>query len=250
LVTTLDEARHMRNQKRPVGRGGLITAERRRHIYELTLRDGSVSVIELASLLAVAENTIRNDLDALQREVSSSVPMEELFSRKRELPAPPYANIRDQHMLEKSWISLAAAQFLPDNGSVYINAGSATYQLALSIRDRYPVEITTNSPEIAIYLACNKSMVVDLIGGRMLRESLETDGALSGDTMQRLYWDVVFYGMTALDFEHGITSVSLPIAELEAEVARHGSKVDSVIRPSSAGLPGHRSVLLDCLMPS
>lgn len=69
----------------------------------------------------------------------------------------------------------------------------------------------------------------------MVRESLETDGTFACDLLERLYWDVVFYGVTALDFEHGVTSVSLPIAELEAKVAQHGSKVFGLCDSSKLG---------------
>lgn len=225
----------MRNTNRTTGGGGLITAERRRYIYELTLKSGSCSVADLSSMLGVAENTIRNDLDALQREGKLVRSHGGAILKEEGLPAPPYAQIRDQHLLEKSWIGMAAAGFLPDAGSAFINAGSTTYQLALNIPDRHRVEVTTNSPEIALYLSTNKSMTVDLIGGRMVKESLETDGALSHAYLDRLYWDVVFYGMTAVDFEHGITSVSLPIAELESKVARHGSKVIGLCDSSKFG---------------
>jgi len=224
----------MSDQKKTPGSGGLITAERRRRVYELALRNGSVSVGELSSALGVAENTIRNDLGALQREGKLVRSHGGAILKEEGMPAPPYAQIRDQHLMEKSWIGLAALQFLPDTGSVYINAGSTTYQLALNIRERHPIEAATNSPEIAICLA-NKAVSVDLIGGRMVKESLESDGSLSHDVLEKLYWDVVFYGVTAIDFEHGITSVSLPIAELEAKVAKHGSKVVGLCDSSKFG---------------
>jgi len=224
----------MNDQKQTPSYGGLITAERRRRIYDLALRNGSVSVVELSSILGVAENTIRNDLGALQRDGKLVRSHGGATLKEEGMPAPPYAQIRDQHIVEKSWIGSAAVQFLPDTGSVYINAGSTTYQLALNMRERHPVEAATNSPEIAICLA-NKAIVVDLIGGRMVKESLETDGALSHDVLEKLYWDVVFYGITAVDFEHGITSVSLPIAELEAKVAQHGSKVVGLCDSSKFG---------------
>lgn len=161
--------------------GALIAAERRRRIYDLALRRGAVSVSELAAALRVAENTIRNDLDALEREGKLQRSHGGAVLKDQGRPAPPYQEMRVSHLVEKSWIGQAAARFLPDTGSVFINSGSTAYQLALNIREGMGFQVTTNSPEIAVLIASNTSVPVDLLGGRMLRDSLETDGSLSED---------------------------------------------------------------------
>jgi DeoR family fructose operon transcriptional repressor len=216
--------------------GALIAAERRRRIYDLALRRGAVSVSELAAALRVAENTIRNDLDVLEREGKLQRSHGGAVLRDRGRPAPPYQEMRVSHLVEKSWIGQAAARFLPESGSVFINAGSTAYQLALNIREGMGIQLTTNSPEIAMLVASNTSLPVDLMGGRMLRDSLETDGTLSEDVLESLYWDVVFYGMTAIDAEHGITSTSFQAAKLDRRVLSHGRRVVGLCDSSKFGL--------------
>ncbi len=216
--------------------GSLIAAERRRRIYDLALRRGAVSVSELAAALRVAENTIRNDLDALEREGKLQRSHGGAVLKDQGRPAPPYQEMRVSHLVEKSWIGQAAARFLPDTGSVFINSGSTAYQLALNIREGMGFQVTTNSPEIAILIASNTSVPVDLLGGRMLRDSLETDGSLSEDPLESLYWDVAFYGMTAIDAEHGITSTSLQAAKLDRRILSHGRRVVGLCDSSKFGL--------------
>jgi DeoR/GlpR family transcriptional regulator of sugar metabolism len=195
-----------------------------------------VSVSELAAALRVAENTIRNDLDALEREGKLQRSHGGAVLKDQGRPAPPYQEMRVSHLVEKSWIGQAAARFLPDTGSVFINSGSTAYQLALNIREGMGFQVTTNSPEIAVLVASNTSVPVDLLGGRMLRDSLETDGSLSEDPLESLYWDVVFYGMTAIDAEHGITSTSLQAAKLDRRVLSHGRRVVGLCDSSKFGL--------------
>ena len=48
--------------------GSMIAIERRRRIYKYSLDNGSVNVVGLAALFRVAENTIHNDLRALDME--------------------------------------------------------------------------------------------------------------------------------------------------------------------------------------
>ncbi|BCW98306.1 MAG: DeoR family transcriptional regulator [Armatimonadota bacterium] len=232
--------------------GALIAAERRRRIYDLALRRGAVSVSELAAALRVAENTIRNDLDALEREGKLQRSHGGAVLKDQGRPAPPYQEMRVSHLVEKSWIGQAAARFLPDTGSVFINSGSTACQLALNIREGMGFQVTTNSPEIAVLIASNTSVPVDLLGGRILRDSLETDGSLSEDPLESLYWDVVFYGMTAIDAEHGITSTSLQAAKLDRRILSHGRRVVGLCDSSKFGLYASAKVgpltLLDVLV--
>lgn len=202
--------------------GAMIAAERRRKIYEAALRNGSVSVSDLAASLGVAENTVRSDLDALEQDGKLLRAHGGAVLKDHGQPAPPYSQSRVTHLREKSWIGAAAARYLPDSGTVFINAGSTTHQLALNIRETHNLQVTTNSPEIATLLTGNPSVVVDMLGGRMLRDSAETDGSLSSEALESLYWDVVFYGMTAIDAQHGITSTSLQAAMLDRQVLSHG----------------------------
>lgn len=213
----------------------LIVAERRRRIYELALSRGAVSVSDLAESLGVAENTIRADLKALDGIGKLVRSYGGATVKETGLPAPPYPQTREAHLLEKSWIGAAALDYLPDDGSVFINAGTTTLQLAMRFDERHLVEVTTNSPEIAVHLAANSRAEISLIGGRIVRDSLETDGTLSSGPMRDLYWDVAFVGISAIDLDHGITSINLPCAEMERNVMEHARKVIGLCDSSKLG---------------
>ena len=214
---------------------GMIAAERRRRIYESALRRGSVSVSELAASLGVAQNTVRYDLDILAREGKLVRSHGGATVKQAGLPVPPYSQIRDANMLQKSWIAAAGAEFLPETGCVFINAGSTTYQLVLRIQERHGIAVTTNSPEIALHLALNGPVEVGLIGGEVVKDSLETDGSLSADMLARVYWDTAFMGLSAIDPDHGITSINLPIATLESQVMEHSRQVIGLCDSSKLG---------------
>jgi DeoR family transcriptional regulator of aga operon len=85
--------------------------------------------------------------------------------------------------------------------------------------------VTTNSPEIALYLTSEKGVWVELLGGRMEMESCETDGSLSEDALLNQYWDMAFMGISALDLAHGITSINRQISSLENLMMTHSRSV-------------------------
>lgn len=196
----------------------MIAIERRKRIYEMALQRGAVAVSELAELLGAAENTIRSDLAHLEKEGKLIRSRGGALLKESGQPMPPYRQVKDTNMLQKSWIAEAAVGYIPTSGTVFINAGSTTRQLAMRMPEQTYIDIFTNSPEIATYLVSSKNAQVALVGGRMVAESMETDGEFSQDLLNKMYWDVAFVGVTALDTEHGITSINYACAQMEAQV--------------------------------
>lgn len=205
------------------GKAGIkmIALERRKRIYEIALQKGAVAVTELAAMLSAAENTIRTDLMYLEKEGKLIRSRGGAVLKENGQPMPPYQQVRDSNMLQKSWIAEAAVAYIPVSGTAFINAGSTTHQLALRLPDNSSAEIFTNSPEIAAFLVSNKHLSTSLIGGKLVQESMETDGSYSKDLLESVYWDTAFVGITALDIEHGITSINLACAEMESMVIKN-----------------------------
>jgi DeoR/GlpR family transcriptional regulator of sugar metabolism len=228
--------------------GNLIAAERRSRIYKCALENGSVNVTDLAKLFDVAENTIRNDLRALHVQGRLIRSYGGAIVKEKVRPAEPYSITRVANMLQKSAIGEKAAKYLPDSGFVFINAGSTTRQLVSHIPEGWQAHVTTNSPEIAIYLSSEKGVEVDLLGGRMERESCETDGSLSEAALADQYWDVAFIGISAIDTAHGITSISRRVSGMEGKVLAHSRKVIGLCDSSKFSRYSHsRSAAADVL---
>lgn len=204
---------------------GVIAAERRRRIYDIAQKQGSVSVVSLAKVLNVAENTIRHDLDVLHNEGKLIRSHGGAMVCESGSPSAPYSQTREAHMIEKEYIGTAAIEYLPESGSIFINAGTTTFQMVKRMPRNISLHVTTNSPEIAIYLTANTLAKVDLIGGEMITESLESDGSLTIDALDNLFWEACFLGISALDITRGITSINLPIAMLERKIMDHSGKV-------------------------
>ncbi|MHB1000190.1 MAG: DeoR/GlpR family DNA-binding transcription regulator [Armatimonadota bacterium] len=204
---------------------GMIAAERRRWIYETASKQGSVSVIALAKNLNVAENTIRHDLDILHNEGKLVRSHGGAVVIENSTPTPPYSQTRQSNMTSKALIGAEAIKYIPASGSIFINAGSTTHQMVIRIAKNPSLHVTTNSPESAIYLTVNGVSKVDLIGGEMIMDSLETDGSLANEAVNNLYWETCFLGVSAIDIARGITSINLPIAILEKKIMEHSGNV-------------------------
>jgi DeoR/GlpR family transcriptional regulator of sugar metabolism len=203
----------------------VIAAERKQRIYEMVLARGAVTVLELSRAFGAVENTIRKDLDALDAEGKVVRTHGGAIAPERGVPSPPYSQIRSANLLEKSRIGQAALAYLPKTGLVHVNAGSTAFEFITRIPQDWDIQITTNSPDIAAYLAANTRIEASMFGGRMVQESMETDGSFSLEVIERLYWDACFVGINALDPEKGITEVDLSVATMCRKVIERSRQV-------------------------
>lgn len=202
----------------------MVAPERRRWIYNLAVRQGSVKVGELAESLGVGENTIRSDLDILHQEGKLQRVHGGAVMRAVATPRPPYSETRSTNLQEKSMIGAAALAYLPESGTVFIGSGTTTYQLATRLNANHRLHTITNSLEIAAHLASHGVATVDFLGGSINPDSLESDLSLSEEVLDKLYWDVTFMGVAAIDTARGITTLDRSAARWERLAIEHGRK--------------------------
>ncbi len=206
------------------GSRGVIAAERRRIIYEMALRDGTVTVADLIRNLGVAGQTVRRDLDALHEEGILVRSHGGATIKARGRGVPVYSETRTAHMEQKSWIGRAALEYWPKSGMAFVSTGSTTYQLIIRVPESHTLRVMTPSPEIAVSLASRNIAPVDLLGGTLSPNSLGTDFTLSEDTISRIFWDASFIGVEAISIEHGLMCTDLPSARPLRRIAESSKK--------------------------
>ena len=122
-----------------------VPVERRRRIYRLVSQRGSVKVTDLAEDFDVGLNTIRKDLEVLQQEGKLRRVHGGAVVKDAPAPLPPYAETVEAHIEEKSWISMAALDFVPNSGTIFIGSGSTSYHMARALSPGLNARIVTNS---------------------------------------------------------------------------------------------------------
>jgi DeoR/GlpR family transcriptional regulator of sugar metabolism len=210
----------------------VIAAERRRIILKLAEERETVNAAQLAKMLRVGISTVRRDLDALNAEgkllrVHGGAVVEDTA-----VPRVPYTQSRGLHQAEKALIAKAALAYLPESGTIFIGGGTTTYALATCIPSGRDLCVATNSLDIAAHLASNAIATVDLVGGTIRVDSLQTN---CEESLESLYWDVVFMGLAAIDIRRGITTDNRATARQETTILKHGSKFVCLCDSSKLG---------------
>jgi DeoR family fructose operon transcriptional repressor len=146
--------------------------DRRQLITEEVRRRGRVSVSGIAVAYDVNPETVRRDLVVLERRGALRRIHGGALSHERVQVEPAVAE-RSGHMAdEKARIATAALSFLPEDGTVLVDAGTTTGALV----ERFPTDrrltVVTNAIPLALRLAPLPMVTVLVVGGRLRSRTL------------------------------------------------------------------------------
>jgi DeoR family fructose operon transcriptional repressor len=188
--------------------------ERHAEVLRLLAAERRVESPRLAALFDISTESVRKDLALLEakgllrRVHGGAVPLE---------PSRAEANVADrgERLAEKSAIARAALQFVPEGGSLLLDAGSTTLCLAEMLPADTELVVYTNSWPVGAALG-DRGIEVVLLGGRIRPVTMAGVGALTAQALASINVDVAFLGTNGLSFERGLTT---PDAD-EADVKR------------------------------
>jgi DeoR family transcriptional regulator, fructose operon transcriptional repressor len=189
--------------------------ERRQVIADRARRDGRVEVATLATELDVTPETIRRDLTDLEvrgllrRVHGGAIPVERFRSE------PAVSERAGLMTAEKRRIAKAALDLVPPRGTVLLDAGTTTGELAGLLPDR-ELTVVTNSLPIATTLATRGQITVLVVGGRLRGRTLANVDGWALRTLADLRVDVGFIATNGVSVARGLTTPDPAEADVKA----------------------------------
>ncbi len=107
---------------------------------------------------------------------------------------------------EKDRIAIAALQFVPDHGSVVLDAGTTTSRLAGLLPVDQRLEVVTHAVPIAARLAGLPAIGLHLLPGRVRTTTQAAVGEDTVEALSRLRTDVAFVGTNGISTGHGLST--------------------------------------------
>ena len=199
------------------------TEERHRKILDL-VRSGVSQVPEIAEVLDVSPSTIRRDLAVLQSSgmLARTYGGASLLSPFMEKSVDENVHI---HFSQKVDIAKTAAAFVPENSTVFIDAGSTCNFLAEQLIHHRELTVVTRGLEIATTLASARNVKLVMVGGLMRPLSHGLVGPLAELAIQRLHFDVAFFGADAVDPRLGLGEPTIEELSIKEKVAERSDQV-------------------------
>lgn len=186
----------------------MLANDRHNKILELLNRDGSVKTSKLVAIFDVSLETVRRDLDFLEKQgilqkvyggaISNSVNKEDINQT--------YTMRETKHIDEKREIAALAVKFINENETIALNSSTTSIEIARLIKDRYnSLTVVTNSLRIADELADKKGINLILAGGIYNKNEFAFLGEITERFLDEFTVDKSFISVGGISLKRGIT---------------------------------------------
>lgn len=203
----------------------MYAEERRQAIAAHAREHGRVEVVALADDLDVTPETIRRDLTELERAGilrrvhGGAIPMDRFRAE------PGLREKAGVMAAEKRRIAKVALEHVPDGGSILLDAGTTTSELASVLPDR-ELTVVTNALPIATMLAARDRLTVRVVGGRIRGRTMANVDGWALRALGELMVDVAFLATNGLSLARGLSTHDPDEAEVKrAMVAAARSRI-------------------------
>ena len=195
----------------------MLAIERRNEILSKLKEEKKVLVGDLSKYYNVTEETIRRDLELLEKKglakktYGGAVLVDDL---KEDLPY----NIRKQtNIKEKKKIAEIVSNMIQDGEHIMLDASSTSLYIAKSIRDKENITVITNSLEVMFELSDKKGWRVLSTGGIMKEGALALVGPQAVKMIDNFHVDKAIISCKGIDKNIGITDSN----ESDVEIKKH-----------------------------
>ncbi|WP_210479379.1 DeoR/GlpR family DNA-binding transcription regulator [Naasia sp. SYSU D00948] len=212
----------------------MYAPERQAAISAVISAEGRAGVAELAERFDVTTETIRRDLDALERAgLIRRVHGGAVAPDRGSVVERPVLQRNDVARSAKSRIAQAALPFVPaDSASaLLLDAGTsvgALAELLLDWRGPQPEDalpVITHSVTVAALLARSASIDLHVLGGRVRRVTDAAVGPTTLEQISRLRPDVAVLGTNGISAAAGLTTPDEAEAAVKAAMVRAARRV-------------------------
>ena len=210
----------------------MLALERRNLIIQKLHEEKRVVVSELSQLFGVSEETIRRDLDKLDKEgiaIKSygGAVINEDFNI--ELPF----NVRkNRNVSEKHRMAGIAASLVNNGDHIFLDASSTAVFIAKALKEKERLTVLTNSVEILIELSDVTGWTILSTGGVLQEDLLAFTGSRTEEAIRSYYMDKVFFSCKALDPVRGVMESREELACVKKTIMSAGKKKILVVDSS------------------
>lgn len=176
--------------------------DRQRQIFDLLLDHEALSVNELARQAGVTGETIRSDLDALEKE--GLIVRGHGFARaNRNLIELPFEQHCASNVEEKRVVAWRAIEEIRDGMVVYLDTGTTMHAGLELLRSKKDLTIVTNSLNVA-ETGLEMDFQVLLVGGLIGKQGRRCRGYFAEQMLRQIRFDLAILGTDGLKDLSGI----------------------------------------------
>ena len=186
----------------------MLAAERRSLILEKLQDEKRVVVSELSEQFGVSEETIRRDLDKLDKEGLASKSYGGAVLVENNNTDMPFNVRKKKNMQGKRIMAEIISNLIDDGDHIIVDPSTTAVSIVKALRDKKRLTIVTNSIEVLVELADASGWDVISTGGTLRENYLALVGPRALEGINSFNADKVILSCKGIDMEKGITDAN------------------------------------------
>jgi len=193
----------------------LLAIERRNQILERLQTNKKVVVSELSKDFDVSEETIRRDLERLEKEGYATKTYGGAVIKENSNADLPFVVRKNTNVSGKQQIAKLISALIHDGDQIMLDASSTAVFVAQNIKNKKNITLITNSVEVLIELADVSGWKILSTGGTMKEGSLSFVGHQAEKMLSTFHVGKAIISCKGLDAVRGLTDTSESYAQLK-----------------------------------
>lgn len=212
----------------------MLVAQRHQKIVELVNERSSIRVTELSEIFSVTEETIRRDLEKLEKETKlirshgGAVSLQEDDSEIR------FSERVITNVNEKKVIAYEAAKRVVEGDRIILDASTTAWYMSKALPN-IPLTVITNSTKVVMELSKKEKIEVISTGGRLLSKSLSFVGPIAEKSLTMYHVNKTFLSCKGIHLEEGLSDSNEGQALLKKKMIERSDAVILMVDSSKFG---------------
>ncbi|RCW64249.1 DeoR/GlpR family DNA-binding transcription regulator [Saliterribacillus persicus] len=184
----------------------MLVAERHQKIIEIVNDRKSVRVTELSKAFSVTDETIRRDLEKLERDkkLARSHGGAVSIESQQDTPEMTYEEREIMHVEEKKEIAKKAVKHIVEEDKIILDASTTAWYVAKNLPNMN-LTVLTNSVKVTLELSKKNKITVISTGGTLLNRSLSYVGPLAENAFDFYHVNKAFLSCKGIHPVRGIS---------------------------------------------
>lgn len=194
----------------------MLAIERKREILATLQREKSVLVAELSQKYNVTEETIRRDLEKLEKEGYVKKTYGGAVLNQNVSVEIPFKVREKTNKKEKQTIARLVQELIGEGESIMLDSSSTSLMVARNLKQYRKLTVITNSVEILLELSNCKNIRVISTGGELRESALSLGGRQAEHMLQRYNVDKAVLSCKGVSMDKDITDSNEPDAQVKS----------------------------------
>ncbi|MGL5123603.1 MAG: DeoR/GlpR family DNA-binding transcription regulator [Fusobacteriaceae bacterium] len=194
----------------------MLVENRHRKILDILKSKTTVKVKELSEIFEVSFETIRRDLDFLEKQNYLKKVYGGAILLESDISNLKFTEREKEHIKEKIEIANLAIKYIVEKDIISMNGGTTNLEIAKKLKYKFSsLTIITNSLSIANILSGDENIKIILVGGVLNQKENFLFGNISHDIIKKFNSTKYFLSIGGIDLINGITDFLLDEVEIQ-----------------------------------